>query len=248
MSKFQDYQAAFTGHIRDPQGASRPRGVPARRMRVYTEIVFNNMESTLASCFPVVRKILGVRRWRRMVRAFLAEHRCATPWFRQIPEEFLRWLQGGTAAAASLPPFLYSLAHYEWVELAVAVADVHDAPAQPDGNLLEERPVLAASLALLEYPYPVQRIAPRYQPSHPDTEPTRLLVFRAADDTVRFIEINAMTARLLQLLQMGETTGRAALEHIAAELQHPDPAAVLDFGSALLADLRRQGVILGSAV
>jgi hypothetical protein len=48
--------------------------------------------------------VLGVRRWTRLVRAFFAQHRCATPWFCQIPEEFLRWLE--TAQPQGLPPFL----------------------------------------------------------------------------------------------------------------------------------------------
>src|SRR5512139_489605 len=99
MNSFQQYQVQFTNHIRAPKAAARPAGVPARRMKAYAEIVFNNMEQTLSACFPVARKVLGVRRWTRMVRAFLAQHRCATPWFCQIPEEFLRWLEASPAAA-----------------------------------------------------------------------------------------------------------------------------------------------------
>lgn len=248
MSVFQQYQADFTRHIRDPESVARPRGVPARRMNIYTEIVFNNMEATLAACFPVSKKIVGVRRWQRLVRAFLAEHRCATPWFRQIPEEFLRWLETTPLAIAGLPAFIGSLAHYEWVELAVAVADVEAEAADAGGDLLQGRPVLAAALSLLEYPYPVHHFSPRFKPLQPAVEPTRLLVFRDKEDAVRFVEINAVTARLVQLLREGVCSGRAALERIATELQHPDPAAVLNFGTVLLGDLRQQGAILGTAV
>lgn len=248
MSAFRQYQADFTGHIRDPKSVARPKGVPARRMKIYTEIVFNNMEATLAACFPVTKKIVGVRRWRQLVRAFLAEHRCATPWFRQIPEEFLCWLEAPPMAISDLPPFIKSLAHYEWVELAVAVADVESEAVDAGGDLLQGRPVLAAALALLEYPYPVHHISPHFKPSQPDAEPTRLLVFRDTDDEVRFIEINAVTARLVQLLREEVFSGCAALERIAAELQHPDPTAVLSFGTVLLDDLRQQGAILGTAL
>jgi hypothetical protein len=245
MSAFRQYQADFTGHIRDPESVSRPKGVPARRMKIYTEIVFNNMEATLAACFPVTKKIVGIRRWRQLVRAFLAGHACTTPWFRQIPEEFLRWLED---APERLLPFIRHLAHYEWIELAVAVADIEPEQADADGDLLEARPVLAAALALLEYPYPVHHISPHFKPMQPDDEPTRLLVFRDAGDEVHFVEINGVTARLVQLLQEGLATGRAALERIAAELQHPDPSAVMNFGAVLLEDLRQQGAILGTSV
>jgi len=71
-------------------------------------------------------------------------------------------------------------------------------------------------------------------------------VFRDADDAVQFSEINAFTARLLALLEPGTLTGRAALERIAAESRHPDPALVIQAGGALLNDLRARGAILGS--
>jgi uncharacterized protein len=247
MTTFQRYQAEFTGHIRDPRAMPKPEGVPARRMKVYAEIVFNNMQETLAACFPVSKKILGLRRWSRLVRAFLAEHRCATPWFRQIPEEFLHWLEATSPAIAALPPFLTSLAHYEWIELAIAVADVAAEPADPAGDLLGGRPVLAPALALLEYPYPVHRISPRFKPSQPNKEPTHLLVFRDREDAVRFIELNPVSACLLGLLQSGGLTGLQTLQQIAADMQHPDPQAVVRFGAELLEDLRGQGAILGVA-
>lgn len=247
MTAFQRYQAEFTSHLRDPKTAPRPKGVAARRMKIYTEIVFNNMEGTLSTCFPVLRKIIGTRRWVRLVRDFMKQHRCTTPLFRQIPEEFLHWLEKSPQTTVALPPFLYSLAHYEWIELAVAVADVATEIADPSVDLLQNRPVLTPSLAVLEYPYPVHRISPRFKPSRPDAEPTRLLVFRDANYEVHFIELNAVTARLILLLQAHQISGRAALEKIATELHHPAPDSILQHGAKVLADLQRQGAILGGA-
>jgi len=247
MSAFRQYQAEFTGHIRDPKASPRPKGAAKRGMAVYAEIVFNNMEETLSACFPVCKKVLGVRRWKRLVRDFLAGHRCTTPIFRQIPEELLRWLETAPELASDLPPFFRSLAHYEWVELAIAVADVEAEFADPSGDLLSGRPVLAPALALLEYPWPVHRISPRFKPSQPNKELTRLLLFRDRDDAVCFIELNPVSARLLGLLQNGGLTGQQALQQIAADIQHPDPQVVAQFGVELLEELRLQGAILGVA-
>jgi hypothetical protein len=44
----------------------------------------------------------------------------------------------------------------------------------------------------------------------------------------------------------GAGRGRAALERIAIESRHPDPALILQAGGALLGDLRARGAILGS--
>ena len=68
MTALKDYQMAFTRHIRDPQNTKVPAGVSERGMAVYTEIVFNNIESSVAACFPVLKKILGEEVWLRLVR------------------------------------------------------------------------------------------------------------------------------------------------------------------------------------
>lgn len=242
---FQRYQAEFCAHARSPRANPRPAGVSAKRIGVYAQLLFNNMESTLAGCFPVSKKVLGTRRWNALVRNFFAGHRCSTPLFRQIPEEFLQWLQ--QADHLGVPPFLPQLAHYEWVELALAVSD---APLptgwEADGDLLEGKPALVPALMLLRYDWPVQRISPRFKPVQPLTDPVWLLVFRDAGDVVRFIELNPVSARLIELLQTGAYTGRAALRQIAQELQHPDPQQVVAFGAEVLASLKQCGALLGA--
>jgi uncharacterized protein len=245
---FQEYQHAFTAHIRDPRANPRPAGVPARRMRIYNALVFNNLEGFLLACFPVSRQVLGPRRWRRLVRAFFASHRCRTPFFRQIPEEFVEWLRGVRAGHPGDPPFLPDLAHYEWVELALGVS-----PLEPDwtavdrsGDLLTGRPALNPVAMLLTYPYAVHRIGPRFRPKVPDPQPTHLLVFRDLQDQIRFVLLNAVSARLVAMLHQGSRTGSEVLEAIARELDHPDPGAVIRGGQEILHSLRREDAVLGT--
>jgi hypothetical protein len=245
---FQAYQYAFAAHIRDPRANPRPAGVPARRMRVYNELLFNNLEGFLLACLPVTRKVLGKVRWRKLVRAFFSGHRCRTPFFRQIPEEFVEWLRGARAGHPDDPPFLPDLAHYEWVELALQVC-----PLEPDaesidqaGALLDGRPALNPVAMLLTYPYPVHRIGPRFRPTAPDPQPTHLLVFRDLQDRIRFLVLNAVSARLVAMLHEGRLTGAGALQEIARELGHLNPAAVLQGGREILDRLRREEAVLGT--
>lgn len=246
-SPLQRYQQAFTAHIRDPRNNPRPAGVPARRMRVYNELLYNNLEGFLLACFPVTRRILGKRRWGRLVRAFFAGHRCRSPFFRQIPEEFVQWLQAARTAQPDDPPFLAHLAHYEWVELAVDVSPA-EAPLEridPAGDLLSGRPALDPAAMQVSYPYPVHRIGPRFQPAAPDAQPTHVLVFRDLGCKVRFVALNPVAARLIALLQPGLSTGSAALAQIADELRHPQPDVVVRGGLEILETLREQQAILG---
>ena len=244
LPEFQRYQFNFTAHIRDPKAHPRPAGVEARRMKIYTELLYNNVEGFLLTCFPVLRKMLGVRKWARLVRAFFSTHHSHTPYFRQIPDEFVQFLQNEWDAAADYPPYLLALAHYEWIELVLSVSNRHaDGAVDREGALLEAVPMLNPVLANLHYEWPVHRIAPRRKVQPADTY---LLVFRDADDRVEFTETNAFTARLLTLLEPGTLTGRAALEQVATESRHPDPVLILQAGHALLNDLRERGAILGT--
>ena len=73
-----------------------------------------------------------------------------------------------------------------------------------------------------------------------------LVVYRDADDRVRFSEVTPVTGRLLDLFASETLSGRQAILRLAEELKHPDPGQWIGFGAALLADLRQQGILLGS--
>jgi hypothetical protein len=243
--EFQRYQYAFTAHIRDPKTARRPAGVEARRMAIYTELLYNNIESFLLTCFPVMRKVLSKRRWDKLVRAFFATHRSHTPYFRQIPDEFLQFLQAEWTDGADYPGYLLELAHYEWIELVLSVSN-RDEQAQavdPDGDLMAGIPVLNPVLANLAYQWPVHRIRPRakIQPT-----PTHLLVFRDTGMQIRFMEQSAVSARLIKLLESGDLTGTQAVDRLSVELGLVDPRQIQSFAEGFLGELWQAGAVLGT--
>lgn len=244
MDAFQQFQIDFGRHLRDPRANRRPAGVPARRAGIYGELLYNNLEGILLACFPISHELLGRRRWPKLVRAFLREARCHTPYFREIPREFLRWLTTAAALPVQLPPWLKELAHYEWVELALDVMETKSPACDPTGDLLAGVPVLAPALMNLAYTWPAHRIGPDWRPRKPLA--THLLVFRDATDRVQFIELNPVSSRLLAILQAGKTSGREACLAVAKELGHPQPEAVAAHGAKILDDLRTAGAILGS--
>ena len=244
MIAFKDYQMAFTRHIRDPQNASSPEGVSERGMAVYTEIVFNNIESSVAACFPVLKKILGEDVWLKLVREFFIHHPCATPIFREIPEVFLAYIN----RVGGLPPYVQNLAHYEWAELYLAYAEetIDWTQIDTETHLLDSPLAFVPAMALLCYEYPVHQISPENIPVSPLETPLNLLVFRDAEDDVKFVELNQMTAALIEDLQVGELTARQALIGIASVMEFDDVDAIVDFGLEVLQDLKSQGAILGA--
>ena len=239
----RDFQRAFAAHLRDPHHTPRPAGVPERRGAVYGELVFNNVCGFLDACFPVSRAVLGEARWRRLNRTFLRDRPLHTPWFREIPREFVRYLAEARIATRR-PTWLAELAHYEWLELAVDVMETAKIAADPAGDLLDRPLALNPAMQSFAAHWPVHRISPDWRPRKRCA--THLVVYRDAGERVRFSEINPVTARLLTLLAEPDTTGRAAIAQVGAELSHPEPERLLAFGHALLRDLCTQGIILGA--
>lgn len=250
LPAFQQYQYAFAGHIRNPGLNKRPRGVEARRMKVYNELLFNNLEGFLLACFPVTRKVLGKRNWTKLVRDFFSTHRCHTPFFRQIPDEFVHYLKNERGNNFQDPAFLQDLAHYEWVELMLSVSnkEIDIAQIDPAGDLLGGRPSLNPLLTLQTYAYPVHRISPKFKPTIEQQEETCFAILRNKEDEVKFILLNPVSLRLLSLLQTTKLTGEAALMQIAEELNHPNPEVVLQGGRDILQSMFHSQVILGTCL
>ncbi|MGQ0503152.1 MAG: HvfC family RiPP maturation protein [Panacagrimonas sp.] len=247
--RFQQVQYGFAAHLRNPECNPAPDGIEERRLKIYRELFYNNIESCLASAFPVLRALSPDAPWHARVRDFYTRHQCRSPLFHQIAEEFLGFLQNERGPHADDPPFLAELAHYEWVELSVGLAEAELTPelADPNGDPLTAPPVASPLAWPLAYAFPVHRICPEFQPDEAPAEPTYLVVYRTRQDEVKFMEINAVSARLLQLIEENPArSGRELMLAIAAELQHPEPEQVVQAGRDLLAGLRERDIILGT--
>ncbi|QSA95977.1 DUF2063 domain-containing protein [Methylococcus sp. EFPC2] len=243
---FRHTQQAFTAYLRNPARQAPPEDVAPERIGLYRELFLNNVLSALESGFPVLNQTLESESWQALAEDFFARHRSRTPYFYGIPEEFLRYLHDEREGQVDDPPYLLELAHYEWVELALAIA-TDDAP--------EERPELAenplnAVIALspvawpLAYRFPVQRIGRDYRPQQPPAVSTCLAVYRDRSDRVHFLELAPLTYRLLQLLQeQGPLPSADCFARLADEAGLSDPHALLEHGQGLLRDLHARGVI-----
>ena len=243
---FQRVQLDFAAHLRAPRHNTAPAEIEDRRLGIYRDLIYNNIESFIASGFPVLRSLYRDTDWHDMVRDFVQHHASRSPYFLQISEEFLHYLQSEHQRQPCDPAFLLELAHYEWVELALDVSDGEfPQDVTPEGDVLEGVPVVSPLVWSLSYRFPVHQVGPGFRPEQPPHNPTFLLVYRDRNDRVGFMETNAVTARLLQLAQTGTLTGRELLQSLAQEMQHGDPAALVNFGRELLEKLLAVDVLAG---
>ena len=249
-STFKDRQYAFAAHIRDPHNVAAPEGIEDRRMAIYRKLFFNNLRSLLGTFFPVLRKIHSDEDWRRFIRGFMRHHEAQTPYFLKLPEEFLAYLQNEFEPSEQDFPFLVELAHYEYAELALSVSDDETdmKDVDPDGDLMQGVPVKSALAWAFAYQYPVHRISPDFLPGDDEAEPVYLALYRNSNDSVGFLELNAVTAALLEDIDNNpqQLSGEALLRKLAAKINYPDADALVEHGAAALREMRELEILLGA--
>jgi hypothetical protein len=247
-SSLADVQRAFAAHIREPSVHPAPEDIEDRRMNIYRELFYKNIEGFISSAFPILRKLYSDTDWHQMVRDFIHRHQSQTPYFLEISEEFLSYLGGEREPQSCDPVFALQLARYEWAELALFVAeqDTPEDAVSADHSLIDHIPVLSPLAWSMVFDYPVHQIGETFRPEQPSEQPVCLVVYRNRQDKVAFLEANPVTARFLELCEgNGERLGRDLLLQIAQELQHPDPNLVVNAGTEILAQLRQLDIIYG---
>jgi hypothetical protein len=246
---FRHVQRQFAAQIRTP-GLDAPEeplnDIEPRRLKIYQDLFFNNIESFLTAGFPVLRSLYAEADWLLLVRQFMARHACSSPYFLQIGAEFLDFLENTHIGTPADPVFMKELAHYEWVELALDVAE-EEVPADADASVsVLDACIDVSPLAWpLVYQYPVHKINAQFRPDAPSGEPTCLLVYRNRADAVQFVETNPITVHLLQMLEEASgLTAREVLRQIASELGYDTNEDFVAFGGATLESFRQLGIVV----
>lgn len=250
LPKFQQVQYQFTRHMRDPENNPAFDEIESRRIKVYADLLFNNVQGFLANSFPVLRSLMTEEDWLLMVRDYFKRHQARTPLFPKMPQEFLHYLADEFRPTEDTLPFIQELAHYEWLELETLLdgQEIEDIRVDAKQDILEGAPILNPLARPQAYQFPVHRISKDYMPAEPPETPTYLVVYRDRSDDVGFMEINPTTGRLIELILGSEMkkTGRELLEQISLEMGHNNPDVVVAGGLSIMQELLEKDVLLGA--
>lgn len=224
--EFTEVQQAFIRYIKDPS-QPLPQGTQRDRMQVYRELFFNNVMGFVSNGFPVLKSLYHDDAWHDLIQAFFNQHDCQSPIFIDIAKEFLDYLQTEHQLTQADPVFMLALAHYEWLELVVAVAEIApdevylgqdaladlnmqvtdpvakalntQAPREPN-QLNQAHLCLASTAKVAQYHYEVQRISIEHQPAEPLDSPVFFCIYQDEDCDVRFLQLNPLSAQVLAFL------------------------------------------------
>ena len=253
LPKFQQIQYQFANNLRNPAKHQAPEGIEARRMKVYQDLFYNNVQNFCANSFPILRSITPDEKWHRMVRMFFTDYRAHSPYFADISHEFLTYLAEYREPEQDDYPFMIELAHWEWMEVSLLAnkADILSVPHDRNGDLYTQSVVISPLANAFAYEYPVHRIGKAYLPDDKPENACFLIICRNRKHNIEFMETNLLTYRLLQIFQEHDQegqqlSGRQALEQLVEETQFPNPQQLMEGGKQMLHSLLQRDVILGT--
>jgi hypothetical protein len=244
-------QTRFAAHIRDPDTIPPPENIESRRMKIYAELFFNSISSLLAGTFPVIHELLNESDWERLVRAFYRSGETHTPYFPEIPRDFVRWVAQNNPLTDK--PYLPELAHYEWLELAVQIDKSPPPTCQPLPDdvptLLNGCPQLSPWAQLGSYRYPVHRIKPGFEPRQPDANGHFFIIYRdtgSAEERTRFLAVNPVSALLFAALKdYPDRPLRETLQAIGQQIGHQQSDVMQEAGLEIIRDWYHRGLVAG---
>lgn len=248
MTRLHQQLGALAGHMRDPLAHPGPPGIDPRRLKIYSDLLYNNIEGLLAGNFPVIRRTLGDEAWHSLVRRFFSLHQSHTPLFTEIGRELVAFLESEPGHDHERP-WLAELADYERAELHLQLSDAATPAYEPHGDLLDGVPVLSALAWPLGYRWPVANIGPDFQPLALPDAPTLVLLRRDDEGCVHFSALSPLLFRLLELVAANvDATGRTLLQQLAGEAGQDDFDAFLAQAVPMLARLHAEGVLPGTRI
>lgn len=245
---FQQVQQSFMDYIRDPS-KPLPQGIEARRMNVYRELFFNNINGFVSSAFPVLKSLYDEQAWCDLVQGFFAHHDCQSPIFLEIAGEFLHFLQTEYQPREADPVFMLELAHYEWLELAVAVArDDASLNTLTQDELITAKLHLNTTAKVAQYAFDVQHISLDYQPIEATAQAQFFCVYRDDMDEVAFLKLTPLSAQVLAYLEQHPGCQfQGVCEWLLSLYPSMGAAQVTQGCQQLLAQLASKGIVLQSA-
>ena len=246
---FIETQQNFMDYIKDPSNPL-PEGIEARRMKIYRELFFNNVDGFVSNAFPVLKSLYSEQDWQQRVQLFFVEHDCHTPIFIEIAQEFLLFLQTEYTATEQDPAFMLELAHYEWLELVVAVAQESSQQkiinvADIDTDAITKMSLSVSSTSqIAQYTFDVQHISEDYRPDTPTEAPQFFCIYADFDDEVSFLQLNPLTAQVLAYMSQFESVQYSELIDWLLETFTNIESEVLQQGCIeLLLQLSDKGII-----
>ncbi|MDX5427215.1 MAG: putative DNA-binding domain-containing protein [Bacteroidota bacterium] len=238
----RDIQNRLGRYVRDGKEPQLP-GVTSGRLGTYRRLVYNVIDDSLRTAYPLTEKLLSPKEWDLLVGTFFNEHDCQEFQVMRMPRELAAWEEKPTVLLEDHPA-LEDLLWFEWAEVELYIME--DRPIPPHkalGDWWTDHWVLNPESQILQLTYPVHRTPPE---NLDECEPGSFfcLAFRQPKTySIQFVDLSAIWVELLRLV--GEGTHPAKAIQWLSEATGLTQDAIKAAAPPLLEDLKERGFFLG---
>lgn len=221
--------------------------VGAERFLVYRSLVQNRMRNTIADFIERTAARVGMKRLRADFADWMHEVAAHSPYLRDVPAEFVAWVSPRWIEDDAVPDYLVDLARHELLEYDIR--NDHRGGEAPTGLdlALDKTLRFDGAARLMRYAYAVHKLSPETEDRElPEHVPTRLLVYRDAKASVRYLELTPLAHAVLEELMERNKPVAEGLRAACETLGEPLDDERLSIAATLLADLAERGVLLGA--
>ena len=209
-------------------------GAEPWRWEVYRRMVRNRFRATIVHAFERSVPFIGDAAFDALVAAFLATSPPRSPYLRDVPGEFLRFVERG----AEVPAAALDMMRYEWADLATAYT--------PDA----EQRVVDFDMSLPAALTRAHRLLHLTHTVHRDEvvrAPVDLVFYRdSAAFDVHVLELSPITFALLDEIARERRPLTDVIRTVAERAGATLDVAFVDALSAVLADFLERRLLLGS--
>lgn len=206
-------QAMLADHVRDPS-LPAPTGIAPERLAVYTRLVRNNLQSFLDLCFSDSSAFVDSMQWQDWQNRFLIEARPESPFFNDIPAQFLEYLKSLPEEERPSENIL------SMMDFETALLHAETAIQSESSGIWNDETVLGWSPAARLQAYPCDFVSSGLEEI--DDTPCHVLTWRTRDNQVYYRIVDGTDLFLLEHFQSQNDTFSSLLSGLQALLQGQD--------------------------
>lgn len=185
----------------------------------YRRLVYNIIDDSLQSAFPLTYNLLDENEWEKLVEIYFSTHKSQSAQVWRMPEEFYLFWKEKQDPIHEKYPFLNDLLFLEWIEIEIfMMEDKEYPPYTSEGNINDETLAINPEHKIIHVHYPVH-LKNAGQILKDNKDDFYILIFREQESgKVQFMDISPFYTLLIENLLSGLT-----LKEILTEVKNKLP-------------------------
>lgn len=186
-------------------------GAKQDRLHHYRRLVFNVVQDSLETAYPLTFKLLAPKKWKKLVHEFFEKHDCQEYQVWRMPKEFYDYVLKQQSVNLDKHPFLFDLLKLEWKELEYYCLEDRPFPEAREGEL-----AINPEYELLHFNWSVHRVNALHITADKQGDYYVLIFREPVDKKVKFVDLAPIHVAFVEQLEAHQSKLEPSLEALCS--------------------------------